>query len=326
MKNVSALHGLPLGILLLAAGPAALGAPAALGGGDNAVVAISSRASADYVRQQLPDGSYQAETFVFGKGGVWGGSARDATIDKLDFMDIARTIALPLSGQGYISSRDPRDTKLLVMVYWGTTHTPDHPTDSGASQNLQAASAAALAANAPQLVRNNPSDSMAPPTMAQSSTTSYAIRSPAQIDMDNAMTGAMAAVEAENHARDQEDAKNASMLGYDSDWDEAQVYKGTPLEFRRKELVEELEEKRYFVVLMAYDFQMMWKQKKAKLLWETRYSIRERGNDFSRQLAAMTQDAASYFGRSSGGLIRKALPSTHVEIGAPKVLDYGNQQ
>ena len=38
------------------------------------------------------------------------------------------------------------------------------------------------------------------------------------------------------------------MLGYDSDWDEAQVYKGTPLEFRRKELVEELEEKRYFVV------------------------------------------------------------------------------
>jgi hypothetical protein len=316
-----------LSIVLLIACAATLAAgPVAFCEGDKAAVAISSKASVDYVRPQLPNGSFQAETFAFGNGGVWGGTAKDATIDRMDFMQVARTIAVPLASQGYVSSRDPKATKLLVMVYWGTTHTPEHATDSGASQNLEIASAAALAANHPQIVRNNPNDSCAPLTMAQSSTASYAVLTPAQVDLDNAMTAAMSAVAAEDHVRDLVDARNASMLGYDSAWDEAAGYRGTPLEFRRKELVDELEGKRYFVILMAYDFQMMWKEKKPKLLWETRYSIREQGNDFEKQLAAMTQDAASYFGRNSGGLIRKALPEGHVEIGEQKVLAYGNQK
>jgi hypothetical protein len=295
---------------------------AALGDGDVAAVAISSRSSPGYVRVQLPNGTFQTETFAFGKGGVWEGAAKDATIDKVDFMEVARTIAVPLAAQSYVSNRDPRATKLLIMVYWGTTHAPEHSTNSIASQNLQIANAAALAANTQQVVHFNPADSMAPPTMAQSAATGYAIRSPEQIDMDNAMTGAMAAVSAENHAREQADARNASMLGYDSAWDEAVRYKGTPLDFRRKELADELEESRYFVVLMAYDFQMMWKEKKAKLLWETRYSIRNRGNDFENQLAAMSGEASKYFGQDSGGLVRKALPVGHVDIGEQKILDY----
>jgi hypothetical protein len=167
---------------------------------------------------------------------------------------------------------------------------------------------------------------MAPSQMAQSSTTSYAIRSPGQLDADNAITGAMAAVSAEDRAREQADARNASMLGYDAAWDEAVRYKGTPLDFRRKELADELEEGRYFVVLMAYDFRLMWKEKKAKLLWETRFSIRNRGNDFEKQLSAMSREASKFFGQNSGGLVRRALPVGHVEIGEQKVLDYVGQK
>jgi hypothetical protein len=313
---------LPLVLALLLAPP---GAPAAEDVKDSgAIVAISSKASADYVRSQLPNGTFQSETYAFGKGGVWGGTAKDETIDKMDFMKIARTLAVPLAGQGYVPGGDPKATRLLVMVYWGTTHVNEHATDSAASQNLQISSAAALAANTPQMVRNNPNDSCAPLEMSQSATTGYAIRNPAQIDLDNAMTGAMAAVAAEDRERDVTNARNAAILGYDGAWDEAAGYKGTPLEFRRKELVDELEDKRYFVVLMAYDFQMMWKTRKAKLLWETRYSIREQGNDFSRQLAAMSKDAAQYFGRNSGGLMREKLPEGHVDIGEEKILAFGS--
>ncbi len=302
-----------------------LGAAPAQGRDDGAVVAISSKASADYVRAQLPSGAFQAETYAFGKGGIWAGADKDATIDKVDFMQIARTIAVPLAGQSYVSGGEPKATKLLIMVYWGTTHVSEHATDSAASQNLQISSAAALAANAPQMVRNNPNDAMAPLTMAQGATTGYAIRSPAQIDLDNAMSGAMAAVAAEDRDRDVANARNAAMLGYDGAWDEAANYRGTPLEFRRQALVDELEDKRYFVVLMAYDFQMMWKEKKAKLLWETRYSIRERGNDFGKQLAAMSKEASQYFGRNSGGLLREKLPEGHVDIGQEKILALGSQ-
>lgn len=292
---------------------------------DGAAVSISARASAGYARSQLPNGAYQPETFAFGRGGVWSGSASDPTIDRVDFLEIARTIAGPLAGQGYVSSRDPKATQLLIMVYWGTSHAPGRAANSIASQNLQLANQSALAANHVQMAHFNPNDSCAPPTVV-SSGTSYSIQSPEQVDLDNAMTGAMAAVSAEDRAREQADARNAAMLGYDGEWDKAVAYKGTPLEFRRKELMNELEENRYFVVLMAYDFQLMWRQKKPRLVWEARYSIRDRGNDFGRQLAAMTQEASHYFGQSSGGLIRKALPAGRVDIGNQRVLEYGNPQ
>jgi hypothetical protein len=304
---------------LVAAAPLSM-----LADSDSAAVAISARASSDYTRPQQPDGTFAPETYAFGKGGVWAGAAKDATIDKVDFMQIARTIAVPLARQSFMPSHDPKATKLLVMVYWGTTHAPDHPSDSAASQNLQTASAAALAANHVQIVRNNPFDSMAPLTDSSNST-NYAISSPAQVDLDNAMTAAMSAVAAEDHSRELVDARNASMLGYDTAWDEAVAYKGTPLEFRRKEIIGELEEDRYFVVLMAYDFQKMWKEKKPKLLWEARYSIRGRGDDFERDLAAMTDQASKYFGQNTGGLVRKALPEGHVEIGQERVMTLGAQ-
>jgi hypothetical protein len=239
------------------------------------------------------------------------------------FTDVAKIIAEPLSSQHYVSGRDPRQTKLLVMVYWGATQAPEHATNSMASQNLAFYNAAALAANHAQEVHFNPNDSCAPFTMAQSSPTSYAIRSPEQIDLDNAMTGAMAMVAAEDRSRDNLDARNAAMLGYDGAWDEAAAYKSTPLEFRRDQLVTEIEEGRYFVVLMAYDFQMMWKQHKTKLLWETRYSIRQRGNDFGKQLYEMSRQASAYFGRPSGGIVREKMPEGRVEIGPEKVLALG---
>jgi hypothetical protein len=281
--------------------------------------------SGDYVRQRLPDGSLQKETFAFARGGLWRG-AEAGTKDMLDFMEVARAIAGPLASQGYLPSRDPKSTRLLIMVYWGTTRTPEHPADSVANQSLAAANAAALAAsNAPQIARFSPNDSCAPLQMAQASTISYAVRTPAQIDVDNAMSGAMAAAAAEDRQRTQLDAMNASMLGYGSWWAETAQAEGTPLRFRRQDLMDELEARRCFVVLLAYDFQMMWRKRKPKLLWETRFSVRERGRDFSVELAAMAATAASYFGRDSGKLIHATVPEGRVEVGPIKEVAFSPQ-
>jgi|CZKI01.1.fsa_nt_gi hypothetical protein len=311
--------------VVLGCGAALATQPAASGEGDNEAVAISSTASGDYVRARLANGSLQRETFAFAKGGVWRSAAGGVT-DMLDFMEVARTIAGPLASQSYFSSKDPKATKLLIMVYWGTTRAPEHSTDSVSSQNLQDANAAALAANHPEMVRFNKSDSCAPMEMQEGSTISYGIRSPGQIDMDNALTGAMAVAAAEDSQRTRLNAQNAGMLGYGPLWDETARFNGTPLQFRWQDLMRELETRRYFVVLMAYDFQMMWKEKKAKLLWEARFSVRERGNDFSKELAAMVASAAPYFGKNSGKLIHKPLPEGHVEVGAIRTLAYDQQK
>ena len=81
----------------------------------------------------------------------------------------------------------------------------------------------------------------------------------------------------------------------------------TPLsELRARTRKAEIEENRYFIVLMAYDFQLMWKQKKHKLLWEARFSISERHNQFDRALPGiMTEYAARYFGQPTNGLVRQ---------------------
>jgi len=308
-------------------GAAALSAPpAALAGDEAGPVAIASRASPAYTRTRLADGTPQPETFSFAKGGLMSGTEA-GTKDLSDFMMVATTLAGPLASQGYVASQDPSTTKLLVMVYWGTTRTPDHPTNSTANELLQDAYAAALDANHPDEVHFNKSDSCAPMQMATTSTASYAVRNPDQLAVDGALTSALALAAAEDHARSQLDTSNANLLGYDASLAEPTTYAGTPFESRQRDLLDEIEARRYFVVLLAYDFQEMWRHKRARLLWETRYSIREQGNDFAKELAAMTAAASPYFGRNSGPLVHRPMPEGHVEIGPIRTLAaYGAQK
>ena len=73
---------------------------------------------------------------------------------------------------------------------------------------------------------------------------------------------------------------------------------------------------------MAYDFQLLWKQKKHKLLWETRFSINQKHNEFDKTLPAMAEYAARYFGQPSNGLVRERLLNDHVEVGQPTLIQF----
>jgi hypothetical protein len=129
-----------------------------------------------------------------------------------------------------------------------------------------------------------------------------------------------------NHQRDRTDFSNALMLGYDSPGligtERGNYVRGTALAVNRDDLYEDIEGNRYFVVLMAYDFRLLWKEKKHKLLWETRFSIRERSNQFDKALPAMAQYASKYFGVSSDGLVRERLPTGDVKVGAPSMIEF----
>jgi len=283
-------------------------------------VTISSRASSGYKRILLADGSVQPETFAFGRGGVFRGETRDP-IDAVDFLEVAHTIAGPLAGQKYVAAADPKTTHLLIMVYWGTTRTPEGFGESAASQELQVAAAAeAAASKASNMVRMPPgTDGWAKAASAGAEVTS-AVRSPEQLSAEQAMTGAMAMVSAENNRRQQLDAQNASLLGYDTAWNDTAQFEGTGLNFRRQDIVTELEDQRYFVVLMAYDFDALWKHQKHRLLWVTRLSVRARGTNFTVALPAMVRQAGKYFGADTHGLVRDPLPLGRVEVGPVKSL------
>jgi hypothetical protein len=275
------------------------------------VTAVSSQVSADYSRVTLPDGTYQPETYTFGEGGHYASAMKDNSIDKLKFIDLAQIIAPALAKQNYVpeTDRDPNRTKLLIMVYWGTTNGAEGASNSEAYQNLQSNQGTPTPPPTP------------PPSGAHGGSTGNDNSARANAARQDSTASSLAVVAAENRNRDENNERTAQLLGYDGELASTSGLELTAFHNRREELIAEIEESRYFIVLMAYDFQALWKHKQHKLVWVTRFSIRERGTNFDKVLPAMTDYASAYFGQDSGGLLRKPLPEGHVEIGVPKVLD-----
>jgi hypothetical protein len=248
----------------------------------NTTTAVYSGTSDDYIRSKLPDGSFQGETYGFGRGGFYGSAARDDTIENESFIDIARVIARPLAEKNFIPSRDPKKVKLLIMVYWGATSgTLDPLSENFQYQRMEHPK-----------TENRPFDLLGP------------------ISYQGGLV----------------DLQNALILGYAGEIAATPTRLGIIHNVKRDDLIDDIEHNRYFVVLMAYDFQLLWKEKKHKLLWETRFSIREQGNDFAKMLPSMAQYASQYFGQDSHGLIRKAIPEGNVEIGVPRTVSQDGEK
>jgi hypothetical protein len=276
--------------VLLVAGMLLAGLPSGNAAGEiEGVTSVSSKASSDYVRARLADGKFQPEHYAFGDGGHWGGALDDKTIDRLKFIDVARVISGPLAGQNYLPTKDPREARLLIMVYWGTTVATERDYK-------------------PAMERVE--------ILMQQYRTMLEEGDPGA---EGVLEGALSQISVANHQRDQQEFKNASMLGYDTTGligtDYGKNIGMTALGVTQRDLTAEIDDYRYFVVLMAYDFQMLWRQKKHKLLWETRFSIDEHHNAFDRSLPEMAQYASPYFGQDSHGLLRTRVPEGRVDIG-----------
>jgi hypothetical protein len=111
------------------------------------------------------------------------------------------------------------------------------------------------------------------------------------------------AAEAQEFADKMINEEDAMMLGYPSATDP------------------DLKEYRYFVVLLAYDMQALMRDRKEKLLWQTRFSMNEHRNRFDMQLKPMAIEASSYFGQDSLGLRRDPVLEGRVEIGKIESMD-----
>lgn len=272
-------------------------------------VAISAKVSNGYVRKKLPDGTFQVETYAFGKGDEWSSARVDHSTDKLDFMTVAKTVAVPLADRNYLPTHDQKTAKLLIMVYWGTTRAPEKASDTDSLQKAHDADREQDLAQ--RMINdanpNHPAEMKAAKSMAAA----------AAADMRVALVG----LQGEQQQRENKDAKTVALLGYDSWWLTTESASGGgERAFRKQDMLDEIEEDRYFVILMAYDFQEMMKNKKSKLLWEVHMSIREHSNEFDKRLQPMAVDASQFFGQDSGGLKHIILPDVRVDVGQIKSL------
>jgi hypothetical protein len=114
--------------------------------------------------------------------------------------------------------------------------------------------------------------------------------------------------------------ENAELLGY-----KRSLNKASQRMFPSEEEITmraELAEERYFVILMAYDYPMIKKEKKARLLWVTRMSVRSPGNNFTTAMPEMTRVGAGFFGQQRDDIsrVRTNAREGRVELGEPRVI------
>jgi hypothetical protein len=272
--------------------------PASAGEGDTEITAVFATVHNGYERVKEADGSFKLETYSFGEGGFSGTPTKDKSVDEQSFRKIAETIAPVLARQGYVASFDADETQLLILVYWGTTGTEQDPAggyDPGSG-------AITPPPPPPPVVSGGPGGvvvSASPPPVPTHDSQQMAF---------DAMTSAR------NRARDRDNFRNARILGYD---ELLEQHAHRPSGRGYLDLLDEIEDSRYFVVLRAYDFQLLRKEKKRKLLWEVRYSLRARDHLFDESLGAMTDAAGRYFGQASNGLVRKPMPVGRVRLAEP---------
>jgi hypothetical protein len=270
------------------------------GAGGAKLTAVYSRAASDYARVQNPDGSFQPESFVLKSGGNFGGPRADETMDKLSFEDISKVVAGALASENYVPADDPAATRLLIVVYWGVTLAPD---DVNPRSNRSSARLSELAQRAQE---------EASETSAKDPGELAAARARARSYQEQAQS--MANMEANQDAKI--DEKNADILGYTDE-----IVRDSSSNPNLGTLQEEVERDRYYVVLLAYDYQAAARNLgEHKLLWETRFSIPEPGNDFEKAFPLMTSLAARYFGQDTHGLIHHDIAEGHVDVGETKSL------
>lgn len=273
------------------------------------VTATNTVAHPEYVRTKRADGTYQPETYTFGQGEFGSGRLKDASIDPLSFNQIARILTGPLAEQGYVPSRTAAETKLLIVVHWGTTI----PFDDGQYRSGLNAISSVMSQQGPNLTPLVPTG---PNGISGDSSLQAALNNAQQSEL----TSMFMMQEQFNRLRDRANDRNARLLGYAPSLARFGDMPG-PLQSVRNDLVSEIEDDRYYVILAAFDFQPLWKKKEKRILWITRFSMRAQGHRFDRDLEAMARIASSHFGRATRDLVRTNRVE-RFEIGQPEFIRF----
>jgi hypothetical protein len=240
--------------------------------------------------------------------GVCAGREPGPSIDSVPFPTIAGVVAQQLAARNYFLAKDAKSADLLLVIQWGSTV----PFDDGSYRN-----------GVDQL--SGSMNSMRS-TKVQGPTT----RSVDGIQSDGASAAQAAQSAAEgdlvmmqmfNGMREKANEQNARLLGYMGEINSVNDLRrfaggGTYYD----DLISDIEDRRYYVIVSAYDFRAAVQEKNKKLLWSTRVSIQAQGNHFDERLMTMMANASRQFGQNSGRLIRQFQRAPRVVLGELKIL------
>ncbi len=251
------------------------------------LISVFIDAHADEAYIERKSGS-EPETYIFMQGQALGGTTDDESLDSKTFTEIIEPLRKELKVKNYYSSEKPKDADLLLVVHWGAT---DALTDL--IEDLDLLNTVGFENDlADAFTLSDISD----PTSMEAAAieNELTLRTYAIYDWDEGIGG-------------QNEHKNYSMLGFKK-----------ALTDRKHSLVDQYRIagqsmlERYFIVLIAYDWQLMQTTGEKMALWETRFSVQADGTNFEDSLPALARAANEYFGVD---LEKMAIPKTYLGKG-----------
>lgn len=262
---------------------------------------VSGRIGHGYKRTKLGDGSFQPEFYALANGGRIAGTGSDVTVDRIQYPEIAEVAMRLLARQNYHYARNAKEATLMVVLHWGVTLT------------FNSGNYATSVGNAASAMANLKSLGGGPGTAPSADA--------AVVAAGEVFENEMLKLAMENRARDQINLPNARLLGYLDEINDADgIQRWAGAGDRYNDLIADIEESRYYIIISAYDFEALTKRQEKKLRWQTRVSVRAPGNRFDDSVAAMLKGASKYFGQDSGRLIRGEESKGTVELGDTKFL------
>lgn len=262
----------------------------------DASIAASATAGSDYRRVRDARGNLAPESYVFAEGRYFGGTTRDGSLERMTFARVTQMLAPSLAKQNYLPASKLESADLVIMVHWGATEIYEDPMRDLHQDDLNNA------------VSNYNA------SIAESGTADPSALNMALGDRETAQNFTLAAIN-----------RNAALLGYARHLEKARKL-AIPSEEERT-MVGELAEERYFVILFAYDNRTRLKDKKPRLLWVTRLSVRSPGTNFTEALPALAKVGASVFGQQHDDLMRvdANLRQGTVKLGELEVIGTANE-
>lgn len=282
---------------------------------ESVATAVYARSGHGYKRAHQADGTFKAEYYGLANGGRIAGTGSDITVDRITYPEVAEIAMRLLAKQNYHYAQRADQATLLIMLQWGATIA----FNSG-NYALSVGNASSALANLKVLGSEAGGTAGGAGSMGGPSDTGSNAVAAAQA-AGEAFEGEMLKLFMENRAREQVNLGNAKVLGYlDEINDSDDIRRWAGGGDRYNDLIADVEESRYYIVITAYDFAELTQHNKKKLLWQTKVSVRAPGNRFDDSVMAMMKSASKYFGQDNRRLIRGEETKGTVEMGDLKFL------
>lgn len=268
---------------------------------------VSANIDKDYRRSKNADGSYRAEYYALSFGGQAKGTTSHKSIDRVARSEFEALVKEQLAKQNYVMAPDAASASLLIHLLWGMTDPDAAETNQGMARNAAGDALAAYNKSVGQ-------------TAGDKGTLGIPNLTPDQREAESAAEGALTYMLLQDRIRERGLAETAGILGY---IDPVNDLIGSPalhagLGASYKDMWDEISERRFYVLIFAYDFKVLQRNGQLKPLWVTRVSIRAKGKHFDENLEAMLVRAGRYLGRPTHGLSRTI--EGRVEMGETEVI------